>query len=71
MKKLMLSSMVAIAMSVASAQAGDFTVKVDGDFWEDDISWTGGLGKAYDFAGSASATRAGSRFAGSGISTIP
>ena len=49
MKKFFMPSIVAMVMSVASAQAGDFTVKVDGDFWEDDISWTGGLGKAYDF----------------------
>ena len=49
MKNFALSSLVAMAMSVASAQAGDFTVKVDSDFWEDNITWTGGLGNANDF----------------------
>lgn len=31
------------------AAAGDFTVPVTSDFNVDDLTWTGGLGKAYDF----------------------
>lgn len=49
MKELFLGCCLALAFAVSAAQAKDFAVKVDQDFWEDDITWTGGYGKAYDF----------------------
>lgn len=49
MKKFFLSSMVAMAMSVATAHAADFKVPVDGKFNEDWIEWSSGMGKAYVF----------------------
>lgn len=47
MKSFLLAILAACAASTASAE--DFSVPVTGDFNEDSIEWTGGLGKAYEF----------------------
>lgn len=35
--------------STAAYAASDFSEPVTKDFWEDNITWNGGLGNAYDF----------------------
>ena len=39
---------IALALCGGPALAEDFTVPVTADFNVDDLTWTGGLGKAYD-----------------------
>ncbi len=48
MRIFVLAALVALS-GVGAAGAADFTTKVTKDFWDDSVSWTGGIGKAYEF----------------------
>ena len=49
-KKVLAAVLAALSFVCAPAHAGsDFTTPVTKDFWEDNIEWNGGLGRAYDF----------------------
>ena len=48
--RTMLAIMAALSLFSAPARAAsDFTTPVTEDFWEEDIEWTGGSGRAYEF----------------------
>lgn len=49
MKSLFLGCCLAAAFAVSAAQANDSTAKVDKNFWDGEVVWDGGYGKAYDF----------------------
>lgn len=49
MKELFLGCCLALAFAFSGAQAKDTSVVVDNDFWEGDVTWDGGYGRAYDF----------------------
>ncbi len=39
-----------VGLSTGSAfAASDFTIPVDKDFWEGEVTWDGGLGRAYEY----------------------
>ena len=48
MKKFSLGLVLSVLLAAQGANAKDSTVKVNGDFWEDSLSWTT-MGKAYEF----------------------
>lgn len=49
MKKFSLGLVLSVLLAAQGANAKDSTAKVTGDFWEGDVTWSGGYGKAYDF----------------------
>ena len=48
MRKFVLAALVALS-GAGAAGAADFSTKVTKEFWDDSISWNGGIGKAYEF----------------------